>query len=132
MACNCTCEPDLNPSMRWGDLLGQKFSIQVKGDLGPTAPVSISYCLFFVNTSGSRFQVGPPTRFPVADKSRLGVYYPVGRMDQQPGAWVIRWAVQMNFWEPVQYVEQSIQVLDAVAANVPGDHTERVAKQDWS
>jgi hypothetical protein len=117
---------------RCGAPMGQELAIQVKGPSGPSGPVSISYCLFRVHQDGHRTQEGPPTRFPVADKSRLGRYYPVGRLEGQPGTWVIRWAVQQNFHEAIQYVEQQFVVQDALAANLSGDRTVRTLKQDWS
>lgn len=117
---------------RCGDPMGTDLSIQVKGSQGPIVPVSISYCLYREISGGQRVQVGPPYRFPVQDRARLGRYYPVGRLDGQPGRWIIRWAIQQNFYYPVQYLEQTFEVQDALMASLQGDQTVRTLKQDWS
>lgn len=106
------------PVFKWRQLFQRgDLALYLCDGPGPIAPVSISYRMFFVRPDGSRVSAGPTVRHPA--QGRLGEYYATGYAGEfgQPGGWLIRWTIQRNFNEPVEYVERCFRVEDAVLRN---------------
>ncbi len=108
------------------------LSVFVCDGTGPVVPSSISYRLMHVRLNGSRQQVGPRTRTPVAGMQ--GEFYVTGRAGEhgQPGQWIVEWTFQRTGCSTPQVVELPFMVLDAVMAGIPGDVTCRKVKFGWN
>lgn len=108
------------------------LSIFISVRAGPLSPYKVTYTMFQLRPSGSRFQVGPAHRTP--SSGSVGEYYATGRAGDagQPGDWIIRWEYQRSFGGAFQTKEQEFRVLDAVLANDPKDSTVRIRKYGWN
>lgn len=120
-------------TFRWMQLF-QRGDLSIffcDGD-GTVAPIQVVYSLYFVRLDGTRRPVGPSNRTPVSGD--FGEYYAVGSAGAggQPGNWVIEWKYQRSIFHPVEVVEMSFMVLDAVLAQDPYDITDRKVKFGWN
>lgn len=101
-------------------------------DTGPILPVSISYRMFYVLPCGARQAAGPDIGYPAQGKT--GEFYVTGYAGEfgQPGNWVIRWTIQRNFYDPLEYVEQCFIVTDVNMRARGLDQTSCCSKSGWS